>query len=301
MTGVAPVLGILLAYAAFPASHSGSGAQRAGDIDVVATEDDAANRMTVPVRIGDRGPYRFLLDTGSQNTVLSSVLATELALARGRRATIIGVAGSRSVDTVALEEITLGKRSYFGLEAPLLDREDIGADGILGLDSLQDQRVLIDFRRNLMAVDDARALGGDSGYEIVVRARRRSGQLIITRAEVNGVSADVVIDTGAEASIGNRALQAAMARRNMRAEPTVLSSVTGQHVTAAILTAARLTLGQASLTDVAIVFADVPAFAAMELNDRPALLLGMRELRGFRRVAIDFSSRKILFDVPEAR
>jgi hypothetical protein len=36
---------------------------------------------------------------------------------------------------------------------------------------------------------------------------------------------------------------------------------------------------------------------ALKLTDRPALLLGIHELRSFGRVAIDFPQHKILFDV----
>ena len=41
-----------------------------------------------------------------------------------------------------------------------------------------------------------------------------------------------------------------------------------------------------------------PAFEALGLNRKPALLLGMQDLRSFDRVAIDFSTRRILFDLP---
>jgi hypothetical protein len=37
----------------------------------------------------------------------------------------------------------------------VLSREDVGADGIIGLDALQDFRVLIDFRKQTIAVEDA--------------------------------------------------------------------------------------------------------------------------------------------------
>ena len=40
-------------------------------------------------------------------------------------------------------------------------------------------------------------------------------------------------------------------------------------------------------------------FAALGLDRRPALMLGIRELRLFNRVAIDFSTRKVLFDLPK--
>ena len=65
----------------------------------------------------------------------------------------------------------LGRRSFYGLTVLLFESRHIGADGIVGTESLQDQRVLLDFAHNRMAVGDARSLGGNTGYEIVVTAR----------------------------------------------------------------------------------------------------------------------------------
>ena len=159
--------------------------------------------------------------------MLAKSVATSLGLLPTGQRTLMGIAGSRTVDIVAVDEVTLGRHSFYGLDAPLLDGYDIGADGIVGLDSLQGQRVLIDFEHARMAVGEARQLGGDNGFEIVVHARRRSGQLILTNALVDGIRTDVVIDTGAESSIGNRALQHALERRRQSGQ-TQLISVTGQ-------------------------------------------------------------------------
>jgi predicted aspartyl protease len=157
--------------------------------------------------------------------------------------------------------------------------------------------VLIDFRTNAMTIGDAASLGGNRGFEIVITARRRSGQLIMTNAVIDGVKVDVVIDTGAETSIGNLPLQRALSRRH-QSETTVLHSVTGQSVEAQIGFATSLVIDKVSLNNVLIAYADSPAFAALLLGKKPALLLGMRDLRSFDRVAIDFESRKILFDAP---
>lgn len=289
---------LALAGAIFPATHGASSAQEATRIDIVPTRTDRHERLTVPVRIGERGTYRFLIDTGSQNTVLSATLADALALERGKRARVVSLAGSRIAQTVVLDEIGLGRRAFYGLVAPLLDAADIGADGILGVDSLQDQRVLIDFAGGRIAIDEARYLGGNSGFEIVVRARRQSGQLIMTDAEIDGIKVNVVIDTGAEASIGNRALQNALARSRESRRQAVLTSVTGDEVLADLGTTRRLTVGGIDLDNVVLAYTDSPAFAVLKLDKRPAMLLGMRELRAFNRVAIDFSTRKVLFDVP---
>lgn len=265
--------------------------------DDVATRTDANQRMTVPVRIGEAGPFRFLVDTGAQNTVVSDVLAQRLGLAPAGRAIIIGVAGRIVVDTVTIDALTLGRRSFNHLLAPILPGVDIEADGIVGLDALQNQRILIDFPLSRITIGDAADEGGDRGFDIVVRARRRSGQLILTTAQVDGIAVDVVLDTGADATIGNLALQQAFARRRRPRETSTIQSVTGQHLPVEIMVAQAMVLGSLELHEVPIAYGDAPPFAHLRLRKRPAILLGMRELRAFKRVAIDFRQRKVLFDL----
>jgi predicted aspartyl protease len=289
----APLIPLLFAI---PALAGQDGAQKATHSDIVEIAPDNHDRMTVPVHFVGKGPYRFLIDTGSQNTVLSSSLMRQLELTPTARARLVGIAGSSMVDTVEIESISLGKRSYYGLLAPILERQNIGADGILGLDSLQDQRVLMDFRKGVMAIDDAKKLGGNRGFEIVVNARRRFGQLVLTDAVIDGVKTDIVLDTGAQSSIGNLALGQALFK--LRKETARIQSVTGQEVEAKVSLGRHLIVQGMRINNVAIAYTDAPAFKVLGLDKRPALFLGMRELRTFDRVAIDFHTRKVLFDLP---
>lgn len=283
-----------------PIAAGQNATSEASTVDIIRTGKDGHDRLTVPVRIGTNGPYDFLIDTGAERTVLARGLADRLGLIPSGRATLIGVAGSLAVDLVDVAEVKLGSRTFYDLSAPLLEGQNIGADGIIGLDGLRNQRVLIDFKRNYIAVDDARELGGNRGFEIIVRARRRGDQLIMTNAVVDGVKTDVVIDTGAQSSIGNRALQRALSRRRAP-ERTSLTSVTGQVIAADLVYARRVTIGHLDLTEMPVVFADAPPFERLGLSEKPALLLGMGQLRAFQRVAIDFETKKILFDLPPAQ
>lgn len=288
---------LLPMIAAFPVSVAQSTGPATAATEVIVGARDRYDRMTVPVRIGPHGPYRFLIDTGAERTVLARNVVEQMGLAPSSTATLVGVAGSQQVDLVEVDEISLGRRTFYTLSAPVLEGINIGADGIVGLDSLQDQRVLIDFANNRMAIDDAAALGGNRGYDIVVTARRRSGQLIMANALVDGVRTDVVIDTGADSTIGNPALQRALARRH-KTDKTQLISVTGQQITGDIGLARTVEIGGVRMQNTTIVFADAPAFDKLALSRKPAMLLGMAQLRLFRRVAIDFGSKRILFDLP---
>ena len=289
-------LGLALALAAaFPVAANEQ-AKGESAIDEAAIERDRHERMTVPVTIGGAGPYRFLIDTGAQATVVTHELVDDLALRRSGTAMLVAMGSSERVETIELDDLEFANRSVSGLIAPLLHAHHIGADGILGLDSLQDMRVLIDFRERRMFVADAESLGGNSGYEIVVRARPKLGQMIITDARVNGVKTAVIIDTGAQNTIANPTLMAKL--RGRKGEDVTSVDVLGTQLLSKSILVRSLQIGDIAMTEVPVAITDSPIFAALGLGDKPALVLGIGNLRVFNRVAIDFPTRRILFDVP---
>lgn len=266
--------------------------------EVLELQLERYRRMTVPVTIMGEGPFRFIIDTGAQATVLSHDLADRLQLNERDTATLVGMNSRRAVQTALIPELSLGSRSFPIQAAPLVEGAHIGAaDGILGLDGLQNQRVLLDFRKGEIAVADAENMLRKSGYDIVVRARRKLGQLIIARARLDGVRTAVIIDTGAQGSIGNPALLRRL-RRTRELGSSQMTDINGVESTGAVRIARELEIGRARLSNLPITFSDSPTFQALGLEDEPALLLGMSELRLFNRVAIDFRRREVLFDLP---
>ncbi len=267
-------------------------------IETIDMETERYRRMTVPVTIMGEGPFAFMVDTGSQATVLSRRLAEQLELTDREPATLVGMASSRAVETTIVPRFQLGKRSMTLRTAPVLEGAHIGgADGILGLDSLQNQRVLLDFAGGTMHISDSVGAGGRDGYDIVVRAQERLGQLIIHRAQIDGVSVDVMLDTGAQGSVGNLALRERLRRRG-QLDDAVITDINGVRTSGETRMARRLELGTAQINNVVVSFTDAPTFHSLGLVERPALILGMREMRLFKRVAIDFRSRRVLFDLP---
>ncbi|MDE8653161.1 retroviral-like aspartic protease family protein [Novosphingobium album (ex Liu et al. 2023)] len=298
MSGIAAALALLIADPVILGADQVPLTGESEPQDIIQTRDDGHERMTVPVAVEGSGPYRFLIDTGSQRTIVSSALASNLKLAPGPTVRVIGIAGSDHVATAQVGQMAFGEQTLFGLTVPLLEDQHMGADGIVGTDSLQDRRVLLDFARDTIAIGDARTLGGNRGYEIVVRARRKSGQLIMTDAMIDGVRTNVVIDTGASVTVANRALQRAL--REKRFGQATLASVTGQTLVADVGFARELRIAGLNINNILLAFADTPAFAQLDLEKRPAIFLGMRELRAFNRVAIDFDTRRVMFDVEKS-
>lgn len=264
--------------------------------ETLALEEERHNRLTLPVMVQGTGPFAFMIDTGSQATAVTHEIRAAANLAPAGKAILVGMASRREVELASVGRIDFGSNSFTGFAAPVLEREHVGADGIIGLDALQDFRVLIDFRRQTISVEDASLNDRRSGYEIVVKARSRLGQLLITDAVVDGVRATVIIDTGAQASLGNMALREKIRAR--RSQEVVTTDVNGVDLTGELAFVRTLTIEGMSLTDVPLTFADTPAFAALGLQDKPVLSIGMQHLALFDRVAIDFDRKRIMFDVP---
>ena len=270
------------------------------DAEQIAIAPDRLARMTVSVTIAQGGPYRFIIDTASQRTILSKEIAGALALDIEDEVKIVALAGTTVVQTVYVPSLTLGKRSYDSLISPVFRAANIGADGVLGLDSLQGQQILFDFVGRQISVGDTRQkLRSRLHREIVVTARRRSGQLIFTNATIAGIKTSVIIDTGGELSIGNKALQRRLRLKSAAMSQIRLVDVTGRSVAADYGIAEELLIDRARFGIIPIAFADIAPFKALKLDRKPALFLGMDALRKFDRVAIDFANRKIYFLLPE--
>ena len=267
----------------------------------IAFKKDRHDRMTVPVRVGGRG-YRFLVDTGADRTAVSTAVAAELGLTSGPMATLHSVTGVTPVRTANVPRLELTHNRVRSVEAPLLERMHMGADGILGVDSLRSQRVLFDFRTRMISiVPSARRIEREDKDAIVVSGRLKRGHLIVTSARANDVPLTVVLDTGSEMTMGNAALRAKLeARRRLGAgERVEMMSVTGKLLVGEAFKLKRVEIGDVVLKDLVILFSDAPIFRSLNLENRPAVLFGMNAMRSFDRVSIDFARKQLRMVVPQ--
>ena len=267
----------------------------------VAISTDNADRMTVPVSVGGQGPYHFLVDTGSERTVISRELAKRLRLTSGRAAILHSVMGANDVDTVHIPHLKVSSNVISVIDAPALGASNIGADGMLGIDSLQSQRVLFDFKAKTMSITPSnQPLQRMDGDTIVVRAKSRNGRLIFTQAKIDGRKISVIVDTGSQVTIANMAMQRMLTRRGheLLDDTVMIESVTGEQMTARVARVPVVELGGLHLKDLSVAFADAHIFRQLRLEDKPTLLLGMNAMKAFDRISIDFAAKKVRFVLP---
>lgn len=263
---------------------------------VLAASADVANRMTVPVTLNDRGPFPFIVDTGSTVTVLSDVLAAQLDLMATDKLLVKAATGAAQSDAVRVMSLEVGPRRLANLHMPILARSDLGALGILGLDALAREKLVMDFRKKQMTLTASTRRGEDHNA-VVVTAKSKYGQLLLVDCDVEGMPLYVILDTGSELSMGNITMRT-MLERHRAGYSVEVAGVTGGSVTAPIGRLRTLDVGNVEVTDLNIAYADLYTFEQFGLHDKPAMLLGMSTLRHFSRVSIDFPAREVRFTLP---
>ncbi len=254
-------------------------------------------RMAVPVMVDGQGPYRFIVDSGADRSVIGAALAERMGLPAGRPVTLHGMAGTGQVRTVTLRTLEVGSNRIRDVTAPALKESHIGAQGLLGIDALFDQRVTLDFVARRMTVRGPGRPDPVDPDEIVVTARRRFGQLILAQASVDRDRVFAIIDTGAQVTIGNSALRSRVfgGRTPRKATPVTLVGVTGQVTVAEYAILPRIRIGGLLLKDVPVAFTDAPPFALFGVGKVPAMLLGTDLLKTFERVSLDFKRKTVRF------
>ena len=272
--------------------------------DEIATGLDRALRMTVPVMVNGQGPFQFVVDTGADRTVVSEDLADRLGLPKAGTAKLHAMGGSADVRLVKIDTVQVSNNTARKVHAAALPKRNVGADGLLGIDSLKGQRIVMDFHSNTMRIEPAsepeEAVPADADL-IVVTARTRLGQLVMVDADANGQKIWVVVDTGAQNSIANSKLRSLLVKRRPDAEikPINMVDVLGRNTPAEYTVVKKLRIGGISMGNAAIAFADAHPFKLFGLTRKPSMLLGVESLRSFRRVSVDFATRKVKFLLPE--
>ncbi len=258
---------------------------------------DPTLRLTLPVMVNGQGPFAFLVDTGSDRTVISRELAAKLALPPGPRVVIHESAGADNVRTVLIDHLTVGSRTLDHIEAPSLGEGDLGAAGMLGVDALRDLHVVMDFKAMKLSSSPSRAEPLDD-HTFVVRGRSRFGQLILTNSRIRGVPVLVVLDSGSQLSVGNPALLKLLTGRETSAtgrQTTTIVTVTGRRLTVELDDIAEAQVGGITIRNMPLAFSQLHIFDRFGLSRQPALLLGMDVLSLCRKVTVDLRRREATF------
>jgi predicted aspartyl protease len=268
------------------------------------TGRDAYEHMLAPVTINGQGPFQFLMDTGANTSCVSRALADRLALTPGPAANVHTVVGVRQRPSVVIDHLQVGSRSRKKVKAASLPFSSDGVDGVLGVDWLKGQRLVMGFKTRRLEITRSREDRPEKD-QVVVPARRRLGQLTIVDADLSGRRISAIIDSGAQVTLCNAPLRKLVfdsERRKglpMEHQKVKLETLAGEPFQGEMLYLPFVRLGGLHLGNVPVVYADMHVFDIWGLKTTPALVLGMDLLTQFETVSLDFGRSQVRFDIAE--
>lgn len=286
----------MLALSAFPATASDL--PDPSDLTAETKAIDLVRRLTVQVLVNGLGPYPFLVDTGANSSVISSDLVAQLSLPRGVQVALHSIAGKELVDTVTVDNLTVGRRVRRNMTLSIAPARYLRVAGILGQDWLGSQGLILDFRRNQMRLGSQLPRNDDLAVSVPMKIKRSGLHMI--EASVVGTTTLAFLDTGSTTTVGNMALLREATRRRLITRDwgdIELQSVTGQSMSGRLAALKFITMGKMTLRNVPVVFGPVHTFAYWGLVDQPAILIGNDILNTFQSVALDFTRGQVHFRI----
>jgi Aspartyl protease len=263
---------------------------------VSPTRRDQIGRIWAPVIINGRGPFRLVLDTGASHSGVTALVALALGIRTDQSPPVImrGVTGFATVPTIRVDSLSVGDLSVDQSILPIVPDALGGAEGILGSEGLAGKRIFIDFRHDQINIAYSKNERSGRGF-VSVPFHSMRGTLVVVDAIVSHIRVKAIIDTGGQATIANMALKDALARTTpyIRGKPDSIIGATKDVQYGELIEAPAIEIGNISIHDPGVTFADMYIFKQWKLTNEPAILIGMDTLGLLDTLIIDYRRHEL--------
>lgn len=137
-----------------------------GNVESVPLHLVNGYQMIVAVSVNLSGPYDFLLDSGTQFTMVDPSLAAELRVKNQDSIPVDGTGFHAAASSAQLDQLAIGSHAVAHLEAVVYSLQNLKAlglnlRGVLGEDFLQHFDMLIDNAHKMLCLDESSAMRAD--------------------------------------------------------------------------------------------------------------------------------------------
>ena len=241
--------------------------------------------IVLAARLNGRGPFRFLLDTGSTHTAMSAETAEAIGAPVVAKAAMGSAAGSRETLVVHVKSLEVGSMRVSNLLASVIELAEIPGgrtiDGVIGHDALGSLRYTIDFRQRRVVWttrSDATDARGSS-----VELQVSGGRFLIALPQRQSL-VRLVPDSGAASLL----LFAPNIGLPVTGLPTLVTlTTTSGHTDVRMATVRELHVGS-------LLLRDVPAVVAERDRSEPVEVDGLLPLHLFDRVTVDGPGKRLI-------
>jgi hypothetical protein len=270
-----------------------------GEETVLPLTQAESGHFVLDTQIGEARPLPFIFDTGANRTAILMPLAVELGLVteEERIAILHSMLGTSEAPVRELESIDFGAGPVGPIHAalvPLGPDGDFAAYGLLGADAFAGRVITLDLAAPELRLDVEQPAGQADRDLFTIDHLN----LLRASATVEGIRAQVMIDTGSPRTIANRALTNALYSRR----PHIIiemGDVTQQEQRIRVVDVERMRIGALCRRRFPVLTADLAIFETLGLADEPALIVGLDFLEE-SAITIDRRARTFRIDSPSS-
>jgi hypothetical protein len=243
---------------------------------------DAFGRPAATVYINDLGPYRCLVDTGATTTVVAQHRAADMGLVVEGAIQVNGTTGLAELPFATASHILSGSLQKKNARVVLLDKGALSKwDGVLGANLFVGKKVVFDIPRKTVSLNASAtppSFNMTTAAGIPTQFRLRHGVLAELAGAVGKIRTRLILDTGADCSIANPRLSEALLTRHrylQRIPQMTVLGITGEVMVGEGIALPDVRLGGMVATRTMAVAINASIFNVLELQDTPAMLVGI--------------------------
>jgi len=267
-------------------------------------------RVSTDVFVNGEGPFSFLLDTASSRTMLFDHLRQRLKLepSAPERLKVYAMNNIGTALPVQPRELRLGDRHLTGLTLGVLPDEthgpdgELAADGILGMDALANDLLVMDHETLRLKLMDPAAPGNEAYREwpsatlIPYRGKDMDLTLWWLRAKFGPQDVTALLDMGSGITMINwiaaENLGIHRASFNRASVSQALRDALGTEEPVVTVKGLTITLADRTFPAQTVIVANAAVFRYFGLETKSAAIIGPALLR-YNSLAIDFTKRRL--------
>lgn len=275
-----------------------------GNVASVPFQGVNSYQIVLPVSVNHTGPYNFLLDTGTQVTMIDPTLATELHLSAQGTAIVAGAGFHALASFAQLERLEAGSHAVANPKVLVynlrrLRSTVVNVVGILGEDFLEHFDMLIDNTHSLLCLDDTGAVRESiKGSHIPLLTSTQTGDgmalpkslIVAVRLSAGMRPVRLMLDSGTNTPILYNTSKY-MSLGLFRGKPLSGAGLNGASRVFSALPPQTVKIGSLQVPEVQFF-----TLGSAEKDSRTSDFDGLLTLGLFRRVFIDHADHFVIFD-----
>ncbi len=256
---------------------------------------DTYGRPTAKVMLNGKGPFHFLVDTGSTTTVIAARHVATVAAPLVGTAIVNGTTGTAEMPLARIAKLETGVVTKENVRVAVLSNAGLAReDGILGADIFAGRKLSFDIQAKTVKVETSKR---QTRIAPVSNRRVRNGLLAEIDGEIGTINVRLMLDTGAQHCIANMPLKQALERaypRKRRVNRIKVVGVTGHVIIGDYFDLPKVDFRKFAVKDAGAVAADAPIFRVWGLDKDPAMIVGVNLLSRLASFSIDYGAK--MFD-----